>query len=46
MITFNDILTLGGVAPSDVKILRYGQVAFGVEHLENSLQNLAVLVTA
>lgn len=26
MIAFNDILTLGGVAPSDVKILRHGQV--------------------
>lgn len=26
MITFNDILTLRGVAPSDVKILRHGQV--------------------
>ena len=26
MITFNDILTLGGVAPSKVKILRHGQL--------------------
>lgn len=26
MITCNDVLTLGGVAPSEVKILRHGQV--------------------
>lgn len=26
MITFNDVLTLGGLAPSQVKILRHGQV--------------------
>ena len=26
MITFNDILTLGGARPSEVKILRHGQI--------------------